>query len=464
MQLTTALRLGATPRLAFVGAGGKTTAMFKLAKDLIKPKPQGEQISSVIISATTHLSIEQVKMADTHFYINTNSDLNPFIENIPPGVVMFTGPLSASDRTSGLDPDTINKVHNLANSHQIPLLIEADGSRKRPLKAPADHEPVIPAWVDCVIIVTGLSGLGQTLDNKWVHRPERFAELSGLSPGSIITTSALEKVLCNPAGGLKGIPHGARRVVMLNQADSHDLQAKAKLLAQRLLKVFNAVLVTILDSPINNEYETNQSAHSHTVKAILSVHEPIAGIVLAAGGSTRLGKPKQILPWRGKPLIHNITNTALRANLDPIIVVTGAFENQVLDALDGLPVQTASNLNWEKGQSSSIKTGLFALPPETGAAVFLLVDQPLVTDLLIRSLIDLHSKTLSPIIAPLIDGRRANPVLFDRITFMDFMKLVGDTGGRSLFSSYQVSWLDWYDSNAALDIDTLEDYEQLLDL
>jgi molybdenum cofactor cytidylyltransferase len=219
-----------------------------------------------------------------------------------------------------------------------------------------------------------------------------------------------------------------------------------------------------MDPPINKEYETNHSSRSHTIEAVLSVHVPIAGIVLAAGGSIRLGKPKQILPWRGKPLIRNIINTALRANLDPIIVVTGAFENQVLDALDGLPVQAASNLNWQKGQSTSIKTGLLALPPETGATVFLLVDQPLVTDMLIRRMIDLHSETLSPIIAPMIDGRRANPVLFDRITFMDFMKLVGDTGGRALFSSYQVSWLDWYDSNIALDIDTLEDYEQLLDL
>jgi molybdenum cofactor cytidylyltransferase len=285
-----------------------------------------------------------------------------------------------------------------------------------------------------------------------------------LQPGSLITTSALEDVLCNPQGGLKGIPNGARRVVMLNQADTHKLQAKAKLLTQGLLKEYHTVLITSLVSPNEQQPRTSAFSGTNSINGVLSVHEPVAGIVLAAGGSKRLGTPKQILPWHGEPLIQNIINTGLRANLDPLVIVTGAFENQVLDAIDRLPVHTISNPNWQEGQSTSIKTGLSFLPPETAAIVFLLVDQPFISDLLIRCLVDLHSETLSPIVAPMIDGKRANPVLFDRVTFKDLLKLKGDTGGRGLFSSYKVSWLDWCDTNAVLDIDTPEDYQEFLEL
>jgi molybdenum cofactor cytidylyltransferase len=83
---------------------------------------------------------------------------------------------------------------------------------------------------------------------------------------------------------------------------------------------------------------------------------------------------------------------------------------------------------------------------------------------LLRSLVDLHASTLAPLAAPMVDGRRANPVLFDRRTFPDLLALEGDTGGRSLFSKYQPVWLPWLDSSLVLDVDTQEDYERLLAL
>ena len=80
----------------------------------------------------------------------------------------------------------------------------------------------------------------------------------------------------------------------------------------------------------------------------------------------------------------------------------------------------------------------------------------------VRSLIDKHALSLAPIIAPLIDGQRGNPVLFDRRVFHDLHLVRGDTGGRQLFSRYPVTWIDWHDPSVMLDIDTEEDYLRLL--
>jgi probable selenium-dependent hydroxylase accessory protein YqeC len=113
----------------------------------------------------------------------------------------------------------MDRLLALADDFRVPLLIEADGSRMRPLKAPGEHEPPIPAFATQVVVVAGLTALGQPLTSDWVHRPERFAALSGLEMGQAITSEAVARALSHLSGGLKNIPAGARRVVLLNQAD-----------------------------------------------------------------------------------------------------------------------------------------------------------------------------------------------------------------------------------------------------
>ncbi|MBX3046580.1 MAG: nucleotidyltransferase family protein [Anaerolineales bacterium] len=190
--------------------------------------------------------------------------------------------------------------------------------------------------------------------------------------------------------------------------------------------------------------------------------EHIAGIILAAGGSERLGQPKQLLDWKGKPFVRQVAETALAARLEPVIVVTGAAAAEVKTALYGLAVQPVHNPEWAQGQSSSVKAGLAAVPPEAQAAIFMVVDQPQLPVRLLDSLQEHYAEERPPIIATLVDGKRTNPVLFDRSTFADFAGLEGDVGGRALFSKYQVTWFPWLDSSLALDVDTLEDYERLL--
>ena len=451
-----------SPRLALVGAGGKSSALFRLGRELcLSPGEGGSPVSgeslgnTVLLCATTHLASWQLHQADHHYIFHDLEDLAALETNLPAGLVLFTGPPAEAERTAGLDELSLARLKGLADGRRLPLLIEADGSRQRPFKAPAGHEPVIPPWVDTVVVVAGLSALGRPLSPQWVHRPERFAALSGLTAGETLTLEELGRVLAHPQGGLKGIPAGARRVALLNQADTAALQGAASRLAGELLGAYDAVLVAALAPPVAGDGTAAASG-------VYAAHEPVAGIVLAGGGAERYGAPKQLLTWEGEPLVRRAASTALVGGLSPVVVVTGAYAEDVTAALQGLDVVLAHNPGWSAGQSTSVIAGVKALPPQTGAALFLLADQPHVPAALLRSLVESHTRTLAPLVAPQAGGRRANPVLFDRLTFPDLLALRGDVGGRALFSRYPVAWLPWLDSSLLMDVDTEEDYRRLL--
>lgn len=451
MKLAEALRLSipGESRIAFVGAGGKTTEMFRLAREL----------APVLVTTSTHLGAWQVSAADRHFtWLERDPlpDLQPWIGN---GISLITGGQAEDDRLRGLSYAQLAMIDAMAESHQLPVLVEADGARQRPLKAPASHEPAIPSFINLVVVLAGLSAMGKPLTQEWVHRPERFSTLSQLEPGKPITSAGIAAVLKHPEGGMKAIPSHARRVVLLTQADTADLQAAGQELARQLMPTFHSVVITSL-VPTTNGLALVGSERG-IFQEIKAVHEPAAAIILAAGGASRFGRPKQLLPWEGEPFVRRVARTAMDAGLSPVIVVTGAWGDEVGKQVSDLPVRIANNTEWQAGQGSSVRTGTQALPPECGAAIFLLADQPQIPSTLIRALLDEHACTLAPIVAPLVDGRRGNPVLFDRITFPDLLNLSGEAGGRALFSRYAVTWLPWHDASVLVDVDTVEDYQKL---
>jgi len=461
MQLEHAFRISKPACIALTGSGGKTTTLFQLARSLNGLEGlSGATGQPVIVTATTHLHINQIKLADSHWIGEKPEDFARLGDNLR-GVMLVTGPVDGN-RTKGLDYHTIHWLHDFCSQHGLSLLIEADGSRQRPLKAPENHEPPVPDFVETVAVVAGLSGLGKPLSGKFVHRPEIFARLSGLSMGETISSEALLLVLTHPAGGIKNIPAQARRLVLLNQADTPELQAQAKALAGNLLAAYHAVIIASLGR-----------------SQVHAVYEPVAGIILAAGEARRFGQPKQLLDYHGQPFVRAVAQTALASGLSPVVVVSGANAEAVEAAVADLPVTINRNSDWQNGQSSTIQTGLQALRQPSsldsspnsiqmrrgqeavGAAIFLLADQPQVKSTVINALTEKHAKTLAPILAPLVAGQRANPVLFDRATFPDLMSLTGDVGGRAIFSKYPVNYLPWHDESLLLDVDTPEDLERL---
>ena len=436
-----AIRASISLNIAFTGAGGKTTALFQLAKILSKDSP-------VVVTASSHLGAWQVPLADKHLIVESSTMLED-LESKLQGITLITGAFDG-ERTKPLDEQTLDWLNIFCKNHSIPLLIEADGSRQKPLKAWADHEPPLPSFVEQVVQLVGLSGLGKPLTDDVVHRAEIFSKLSGLKIGETITPEALTRVLTHPDGGQKNIPPGARKIVLLNQADAPELQSVAHGMAHFLLQNFHSVIVSSL---VREE--------------IYAVHEPVAGIILAAGGSTRYGKPKQLLDWRGQSFVRAVAMTALDAGLSPVIVVTGANGEQVAAAVEDLDVKIVKNKEWKSGQSSSIKEGIKILTnpvsrEKAGSAIFLLADQPQLTTSILHALVEKHAQRLYPIIAPMVLDRRANPVLFDRVAFSDLLTLEGDVGGRAIFHRHRVEYLPWHDDRMLLDVDTPEHYQRLI--
>lgn len=188
----------------------------------------------------------------------------------------------------------------------------------------------------------------------------------------------------------------------------------------------------------------------------------VAGIILAAGSSSRFGGVKQLLPWGETNLINTVIGTAQAAGLEPVVVVLGANSEKIRETIEDPDIQIVNNSNWDKGQSTSLKAGVNGINNDVEGVVFLLCDQPQISVNLVCSVVEEGLRT-GKVIIPIIDDRRANPVFFPKSCFDLFEKLEGDAGGRQIVSSCPHTTLQWVDDWMAKDIDKPEDYQFLKD-
>ncbi|MFQ5578753.1 MAG: selenium cofactor biosynthesis protein YqeC, partial [Anaerolineae bacterium] len=326
------------------------------------------------------------------------------------------------------------------------ILNEADGSRMRPFKAPAAHEPVIPATTTLVAPVAGLDALGRPLNDTTVHRAALVSQLSRTPLKSPITPAVIARALAHPAGGLKNVPPAARVVPLLNKLDAADPGA-ARRLARQLLRTARIDSVAVGSAGRDNPATWVQTR--------------LAVVVLAAGEGRRFGSAKQLALWRGKPMLAHAVDAALKSQTGPVVVVLGARADECRAALGNRPVTVVVNPHWAQGQSTSLKAGLAALPANTGAAIFALADQPRVAPAVFRALAARFEQTLAPVVWPEFEGRRGNPVLFHRRLFPEMNRLTGDTGARPVLLAHRRHAARVSLTNPAIlhDVDTPADLE-----
>lgn len=187
----------------------------------------------------------------------------------------------------------------------------------------------------------------------------------------------------------------------------------------------------------------------------------IGAIVLAAGGSSRLGVPKQLLTFRGESLVRLAAKSALESVCDRVVVVIGNQSHQLRQEIDDLPVSIVENGNWRSGISSSIRAGLEKIS-SPGGIVITLCDQPFMTTTVLNELISTHCKTRRPIIASSYGTIRGVPAFFAPELFNELGSLTKDEGARRIIESHPEKVAVVKFPQGAIDIDTPEDYERLM--
>jgi len=190
---------------------------------------------------------------------------------------------------------------------------------------------------------------------------------------------------------------------------------------------------------------------------------PVALLLLAAGASTRMGRPKQLLPWQGRTLLRHAAETAVASGCAPIVLVTGALHEELVAEVAGLPVQAVRNENWESGMASSIQVGLAAVAPaQPRAVLIMLTDQPLVTPELLRQLVARQRQTQAPIVAAAYGDTLGVPAVFAQSMLPELLQLQGQQGAVRLIARHGAAVGQVAFPAGLLDVDTPEQYAALL--
>ena len=226
--------------LALVGGGGKTSALLTLSREL------ADRGWRVVASTTTRVGSS---IAASMPVLETTGKRLPdeLVRAMSgPGRVFLCAGRGEDGKLIGTDPEMLDaiKVGGLADA----IIVEADGARQMPLKAPGDHEPIIPETADIVFPFAGLDALGSAIEPGNVHRPEF---LRRLTDSDRVTPEVIADVLCAGGGGLKGVPAGARVCPVLNKLDTvtpeEGLDTASAVLSRRPDRI-PRVLLTSLQS------------------------------------------------------------------------------------------------------------------------------------------------------------------------------------------------------------------------
>lgn len=247
MQLKEALGLRKGEMVSLIGAGGKTTTLLHLAKEL---RDAGEK---VLVTTTTKIFKPSKPHVDRLFIVEEVDALLRETAKLEAPLIIGAGSKIDQDKLLGLPARWLDEIET--TKHFDAVLVEADGAASRLFKVPSEFEPVVPDTTGLTVWILSIKVIGKPLDATSVHRPETAAALSGAPLGTPVTEQLILQLARHPEGCLKGIPSGSRKSAMINQADSPEEIERAKQLGKALLQLdFDRVVVnSFLDSGLSNE-------------------------------------------------------------------------------------------------------------------------------------------------------------------------------------------------------------------
>ncbi len=436
-SLLQAFNLGAEKALvAFCGAGGKSSLMFALAAQLS---------GRLLITSTTRMASTQIAKAAASLEATIVNYTNLSIleqRKAAKKLILFSGSLN-EEKVSGIPKDMPVQLLQLFDF----ILVEADGARMLPIKAPAEHEPAIPDGTTLVVPVIGIDSLGHPIQET-AHRPELLAALLGKTKSDILTRRDLAQVLIDRNGGLKNVPQNARVIPAINKVETDKQLKAARDIAQQILSEPRIEQVVI------------SQAQSKT--PVIEVHNRVTGVILAAGQSKRMGRSKQLLPWADTTVlgqtIHHVQDSAVH----DILVVAGHEAAAVMEIASAAGVLAVINEQYAQGEMlSSLQTAVKKLKPQIAAVLVMLADQPMIHPETITRLLEAYWQGQGTLIAPTYQGRRGNPVLIDRRHFAELLTLPPGSAPRDLLKQYEVALVAVNSPAVLQDIDSPQDYARL---
>lgn len=427
--------------VAFIGAGGKTSTLVNLGYEL------AELGWRVTATTMTRIGIDQMALVPHAVRVNEGTDA--LSAALGQHRFVFLYDRIDEDEVYGAAPDYIPFLMDYVDSDV--LLIEADGARGLPLKAPYADEPVIPPETSLVVPIASVSVLGQELNEEHVYNAQAIMDRYGFVEHTRVKSPWVAQVLRDEKLGLQGVPEKARVVALLNQVSPHGYsRARARLIARLTLR-----------SPRVNGVALGSV---RSADPIYEVQRSIGAVVLAAGMSSRMGQPKVLLPWTGrKTIIEQIIEQLVLSRLDYITVVTGNKAPEVRQLAEKMGVETAYNSHYRTGEMlSSLKTGLAAMPAHVSAALVVLGDQPRIQPRVIGQVLTAYAEGKGKIVAPSYQKRRGHPILIDRRYWPEILALPTDGAPRDVINAHasEIAYVNVDTDSVLRDVDTPEDYSQ----
>ena len=441
MKLHQALDISRGDVVAFIGAGGKTSALINLGHELTGLGWR------VVATTTSTISADELELMP--WALTPGEGRGMLSLALDEAGMVFLYDRIHGGQVSGPPPEYVTQLLDSVDSDV--LLIEADDAAGLPLKAPCAHEPVIPSETTLVVPMASVSVLGQALDEDHVYNPRAMMERYGFNEGQRVKSPWVAQVLRDPCLGLARVPPGARVAALLNQVQARGIgRARARLIARLMLRSPRVERVAI-----------------GSVRGSDPVHEvqrPVGAIVLAAGMSSRMGRPKQLLPWTDDvTILEHIIMQLLLARVNHITVVTGHCAAETGRLAQKYDVNVVHNPAHATGEMlSSLQAGLASLPPQIGGALVLLGDQPRITPRIINQVLMGWAEGRGRIVAPVHQGRRGHPILFERRFWQEILELPVGAAPREVLRRQrdELALVEVTNDCILSDVDTPADYQR----